>query len=330
MGLSGTFASHWKFKVVSQLSNDRKAYPGNYRQWGHETFRAANLSLDAGKAFGLKGLDSMELGYGRRTGRMADEWQRSSTVINCLERSSFANKLWLYDKEKGNPLAAWVKWSAGSHTFDAAVFSGTYDDYLGGWEDSKIFYLSWLGNYSDSSSLDLLEYWISYYNQQGDADEDHLAGGMDWSMALVNRLGQGDWLLHSTLAAGNSGVLDKNGGSKDVRRRGEFWGIVLMPMRWLQKDRLKLVGRLLYQESDQTHGIKLNSRYAPLAQARDSTLELDGGRGDQHHAFFLGLNYYLCGERMKVISGIQYDDLKSEGSTQYEGWSLGTSFRIWF
>ena len=330
MGLSGTFASHWKFKVVSQLSNDHKAYPGNYRQWGHETFRAANLSLDAGKAFVLKGLDSMELGYGRRTGRMADEWQRSSTVINCLERSSFANKLWLYDKEKGNPLAAWVKWSAGSHTFDAAVFSGTYDDYLGGWEDSKIFYLSWLGNYSDSSSLDLLEYWISYYNQQGDADEDHLAGGMDWSMALVNRLGQGDWLLHSTLAAGNSGVLDKNGGSKDVRRWGEFWGIVLMPMRWLQKDRLKLVGRLLYQESDQTHGIKLNSRYAPLAQARDSTLELDGGRGDQHHAFFLGLNYYLCGERMKVISGIQYDDLKSEGSTQYEGWSLGTSFRIWF
>ena len=33
---------------------------------------------------------------------------------------------------------------------------------------------------------------------------------------------------------------------------------------------------------------------------------------------------------MKVISGIQYDDLSSEGSTQYEGLTLGTSFRIWF
>ena len=98
MGLSGQFASHWKFKVVSQLSNDRNAYPGDYRQWGHETFRAANLTYDAGKAFDLKNMDSLQLGYGRRTGRMADEWQRSSTVINCLERSSFANKLWLYDK----------------------------------------------------------------------------------------------------------------------------------------------------------------------------------------------------------------------------------------
>ena len=330
MGFSGQFASHWKFKVVSQLSNDRNAYPGDYRQWGHETFRAANLTYDAGKAFDLKNIDSLELGYGRRTGRMADEWQRSSTVINCLERSSFANKLWLYDKEKGNPLATWAKWSSGNHTFDAAVFSGTYDDYLGGWKDSKVFYLSWLGDFSENSSFDLLENWISYYTQEGDAGEDQLAGGMDWSLALVNRFGQGKWSLHSTLATGNSGVLDKNGGYKDVRRQGEFWGAVLMPMYWLQKNRLKLVGRYLYQESDQNQGLKLNSRYVPLAQARNSSLQLNGGRGDQHHAFYLGLNYYLCGERMKVISGIQYDDLSSEGSTQYEGLTLGTSFRIWF
>ena len=43
MGLSGKFATYWKFKVVSQLSNDRHNYPatkgGSYRQWGHETFR---------------------------------------------------------------------------------------------------------------------------------------------------------------------------------------------------------------------------------------------------------------------------------------------------
>ena len=79
----------------------------------------------------FEGVDAMEIGYGRRTGRMADEWQRSSTLINCLERSSFSNKLWLYDKEKGNPLAAWIKWKTGKHTFDTAIFSGTYDDYVG-------------------------------------------------------------------------------------------------------------------------------------------------------------------------------------------------------
>ena len=45
MGLTGKFGTYWKFKFVSQLSNDRHAYPGDYRQWGHETFRAANITF---------------------------------------------------------------------------------------------------------------------------------------------------------------------------------------------------------------------------------------------------------------------------------------------
>ena len=113
MGFSGKFSDYFKFKIVSQLSNDRHNYPestgGSYRQWGHETFRAANITFNADQFWNIEGVDAMEIGYGRRTGRMADEWQRSSTLINCLERSSFSNKLWLYDKEKGNPLAEWIK-----------------------------------------------------------------------------------------------------------------------------------------------------------------------------------------------------------------------------
>ena len=104
MGLTGQFGDYYKFKVVSQLSNDRNNYPatsgGAYRQWGHETFRAANITFNADKLWNLKSVDSLEIGYGRRTGRMADEWQRSSTLINCLERSSFANNCGYTTKKK--------------------------------------------------------------------------------------------------------------------------------------------------------------------------------------------------------------------------------------
>jgi phosphate-selective porin OprO/OprP len=255
---------------------------------------------------------------------MADEWQRSSTMINCLERSSFANKLWLYDKEKGNPLAAWVKWTSGKHTFDTAVFSGTYDDYIGGWEDSKIYYGSWLGDFSEGSSYELLEYWISYYKQHGSAEEDRLAGGNDWALSLVNRIGTGPWALHSTLAFGD------NGDQTNPNREGDFGGIVLMPMYWLKDEKLRLVGRYLYQKADQAEGLKLNSRYAPLADTRDSSIDLNSGRGDEHQAVYLGLNYYLCGENLKVVSGIQHDELQSMGSTQYRGWTIGSSIRLWF
>ncbi|WP_407679004.1 hypothetical protein [Candidatus Seribacter sulfatis] len=328
MGISGKWGSYWKFKVVSQLSNDRHNYPaskgGAYRQWGHETFRAANITFDADKFWDFENIDAMEIGYGRRTGRMADEWQRSSTMINCLERSSFSNKLWLYDKEKGNPLAAWVKWKAGTNTFDAAVFSGTYDDYIGGWKDSKVYYGSWLGDFSEQSSYQLHEYWLSYYKQDGNLNQDQLAGGNDWALSLVNRIGDGSWAFHSTLAFGN------NGDQANADREGDFGGLVLMPMYWLKEDKLKLVGRYLFQQSDQKEGLRLNSRYAPLADSRDSAIDLNNGRGDKHHAFYLGLNYYLCGENLKLITGIQHDELSSHGANQYRGWTLGSSFRIWF
>ena len=328
MGLSGKFGTYWKFKVVSQLSNDRHNYPdsqgGSYRQWGHETFRSANITFDADSFWDIKSVDSMEIGYGRRSGRMADEWQRSSTSINCLERSSFANKLWLYDKEKGNPMAAWIKWKTGKHSFDTAVFSGTYDDYIGGWSDSKVYYASWLGDYSEMSSYELHEYWLSFYKQDGGIDQDRLAGGNEWALSFVNRLGGESWALHSTLAFGDNGTQSK------IERAGSFGGGVLMPMYWIKKDKLKLVARYLYQQSNQVEGLKLNSRYGPLADTRDTSIDLNNGRGDKHHGLYLGLNYYLCGENLKLVSGIQHDDLSSNGSTQYRGWSIGSSFRIWF
>jgi hypothetical protein len=328
MGLSGKFGTYWKFKAVSQLSNDRHNYPdskgGSYRQWGHETFRSANITFDADSFWDIESVDSMEIGYGRRSGRMADEWQRSSTSINCLERSSFANKLWLYDKEKGNPMAAWIKWKTGKYTFDTAVFSGTYDDYIGGWSDSKVYYASWLGDYSEMSSYELHEYWLSYYRQDGGIDQDRLAGGNEWALSFVNRLGNSSWALHSTLAFGDNGI------QSNIERAGNFGGGVLMPMYWIKKDKLKLVARYLYQQSNQVEGLKLNSRYGPLADARDNSIDLNSGRGDKHHGLYLGLNYYLCGENLKLVSGIQHDDLSSNGSTQYRGWSIGSSFRIWF
>ena len=85
-------------------------------------------------------------------GEERDAWQTNGKIFHrnqLLGTLLLANKLWLYDKEKGNPLAAWVKWTTGKNTFDTAFFSGTYDDYIGGWEDSKIYYGSWLGDFSE-------------------------------------------------------------------------------------------------------------------------------------------------------------------------------------
>ena len=175
---------------------------------------------------------------------MADEWQRSAYLTNALERSDFSNKLWLADEENGNPLAAWIKWKQGIHTFDTAVFSGTYDDYLGGWKDSKTYYASWLGDFSDGSAFDLKDFWLSFYSQDSTTSEDRLGKGNDYAFALVNRLALGPWALHTSIGFGN------NGPQSDPDLEGDFGGIVAMPMYWIQEDRLKLVLRYQYEGSD--------------------------------------------------------------------------------
>ena len=323
MGLQGKFADYWKFKAVSQLSNDRHNYPassaGSYRQWGHETFRSANVTFDAGSFWEISSVDALEIGYGRRSARMADEWQRSAYLTNALERSDFSNKLWPSDKENGNPLAAWIKWKQGIHSFDTAVFSGTYDDYVGGWKDSTMYYASWSGDFSEGSGFDTKDFWISFYSQDSTTSEDRLAKGNDYAIAFVNRLARGPWALHTSIGFGN------NGPQTSSARGGDFGGIVAMPMYWLQEDRLKLVLRYQYEGSDEAEGIRLNSRYARVAEARDSTLDINSGRGDDHHSIYAGLNYYFCGENLKLISGIQYDDLSSAGARVYEGWTLGAA-----
>ena len=111
--------------------------------------------------------------------------------------------------------------------------------------------------FSEGSSYELLEYWLSYYKQDGSIAEDRLAGGNDWALALVNRVGNGPWALHSTLAFGN------NGDQTNTNREGDFGGLVLMPMYWLKDEKLKLVGRYLYKKADQSEGLKL-SRTMPL------------------------------------------------------------------
>jgi phosphate-selective porin OprO/OprP len=54
------------------------------------------------------------------------------------------------------------------------------------------------------------------------------------------------------------------------------------------------------------------------------------GRGDLYQEFYLGLNYYLYGNKLKVQTGVQYADMRDESNNggEYAGWAIGAGLRI--
>lgn len=70
--------------------------------------------------------------------------------------------------------------------------------------------------------------------------------------------------------------------------------------------------------------------YAGRADADHSVGLLNGGRGDEHHSIYGGLNYCFCGDNAKVMAGLQYDDISAGGRDVYDGWTAFLAFRTFF
>ena len=99
-------------------------------------------------------------------------------------------------------------------------------------------------------------------------------------------------------------------------------------MYWLVEEEQKLVFRYQYQSSEQAQGIQMNNRYARMAAAEDTQININSSRGDEHHSLYLGYNYYLYGENLKLVTGVQWDELSSEGNRSFRGWTIGAGIRL--
>ncbi len=315
-GLSGQYLHHFTFKAVANIGRDRREQGGEIG-FGLENFRGLRTVLDAKSAFSLEGVDKLEIGYGRRSVPLIDQWHRSASVLSTLERNAFSNKLWPRDEDNSNALMTWVKWTQGIHSFDVALISTDEEAWLPSWDEGLAYTANWKVDLAESSSLDQKEYFLAAFYQDAQDNVEQLGNGVRWSGAAVNRIGKGDWRLNSSIGYGeNSDYSD-------------FWGVTVQPMLWLKKDKVKAVLQYQYQASDAPNGISLNRRYARQIAANEG-IDINKGKGDANHSYYAGLNYYFSGETIKLISGLQYDHLSSRGEKQFTGWTAGSSFQIYF
>ena len=110
-------------------------------------------------------------------------------------------------------------------------------------------------------------------------------------------------------------------GALGVLNQGDVWGAMVMP--WYNiTDKFQVVGRYTHLNSNEPNSIRFNRYENTITSAR----------GDQYDEYYLGLNYYICGNQLKLQTGLSYaqmDDAQPDGGA-YKGWQWVSGVRFSF
>ena len=90
-----------------------------------------------------------------------------------------------------------------------------------------------------------------------------------------------------------------------------------------KNDPLQLTMRYQYVNSSEDNGLHLQRRYEEKVTV---------GEGDNYHALYAGLNYYIYGQKLKLMLGGEFasmDDHANDGG-DYRGWTWFGAIRTYF
>ncbi len=298
--------NNFKVKVNANFMNDGRPKGGS-REYGYQSLDVALISFDAGALLGGGALDGVNVNVGRHKVTMSHEVHTSSKKIKTVERSAVANKVY-----PARLTGITLERSKDNFSGTLGVFSTEDTPELASDVDGIALYANgtWeLGN-GDSVIADFL-----YNDAYGSSDNE--VGLYDWALALAYLTEKNGWdlLLQGTLGDNGDGRGD---------RGGSFWGLVAMASRNLS-DNIEAVLRYSYQGADEAEGIATNSRY--LRRSHDA--DAGGGRGDQHHSIYAGLNYLACGHNAKIMTGVEWETLDAAGG-DVDALTLWLAFRTYF
>ena len=87
----------------------------------------------------------------------------------------------------------------------------------------------------------------------------------------------------------------------------------------------------IYALSKDDHGLNFNRRYEQ---------KVASGKGDSYHSVYLGLNYMIYQQKLKLMAGLEYFDMTGvandneintiAGNRSVDGWNFITGVRLYF
>ena len=319
LGAQIKFLNLFTLKSNADMVADTRPSGGDLHL-GYANIYEATLTFNAKKAFNISSHDKFNIGYGKAKVALAQEAVTTSKKIKTIERSAIANKVF-----PTNLTGAWIDAKHGKLSYYVGVFSTTRENEIADWNTGELYAARATYDFTDSTSFDKASAQVGFIYADHDGPADTTVS-FDWAASAAVSVQQGRANYMANV------IFGENRDDAAATRGGNFWGVVLMPSYWITENRLEAVLRYQYAHASQDQGIRLNSRYARNAgdTRKESIAALRNGRGDEHHSVYLGLNYYFCENNSKIMAGIEWDDISSDGNDVYEGITYGLAYRMYF
>ena len=251
---------------------------------------------------------SFSLTVGKQKPRLGYyDWLQSTNTQPTFERSQVFNQLRV-DRATG----AVGEGTIGRFTYEFGAYSNDADREFGQFDGGASFGGGVGWNFKETLGVeraDLRVHWL-----HSDHDEE------DTVLNRYDDLFSATFWIEQRRAGFVAEAFAGTGTGADVV------GFHLQPTYDLVPDRLQLVGRYSFAHGDGADSVTAQGRYERTAPALTG-----GGRGETYHAGYLGLQFFLHGDNLKLMTGVEYARLHGGGNGgDFDGWTVFSGVRVSF
>ncbi len=246
------------------------------------------------------------------------DWLNSNTAMPTFERSQIFGQLGVNRATgltvEGN--AADLTWRSGVYSNDTPNSTGSSgafgDGEFGDFNGGVSFSLGGGYDLKDSLGTDKAEVWLDWLHSDRQKNDTVLGKYDDViSSTFWVKEGPATLVIEGFFASGgdetNSGV----------------YGFYIAPTYDILPKTLQLVGRYSYANSEGPLGVQGQARY-------ERKVAINKGLGDSYHSLYAGAQYFIYGDKLKLMAGAEWAWLDQSGGISYDGVTLFSGVRFSF
>jgi hypothetical protein len=252
--------------------------------------------------------DAFNIVVGKQEPKFGYDRMVSDTLQDFFERSFFDDQ---FMPGPDYTSGVTVNGKVGHLGYQASVYSDAVDKEFGQFNggQSELAEISY--DFSKAFNCNRALWAVDYLHIGGINTNTNIFQSFHNGLATYLDLKKDRWGLVTQFAYGNG-----------VQSKGDIYQIMLMPTFDITK---KLQAEVRYQLglADQSNGITtLNRQEKTVGKFT----------GDNYNAVYLGMNYYIYGEKLRLMAGAQYENISggTGASAGNSGWTFLTGVRVYW